>query len=131
MRLPGVKQNTENASGVTGTCPGRDAGHLRAASQNRDLTNGGARYGPGSAAHHAAEVAARCAASGERHRTARTILQSPRHLLLFTRAGFRGDRALVAIARLQALPPGSDVGAEIFGQPDAFGEPQGVAHRDV
>src|SRR3954453_15069540 len=47
-------------------CPGRAAAFFTLVRRAGTVPNAGVRYGPGSAAHHAAEEAARCAASGAR-----------------------------------------------------------------
>ena len=52
-------------------------------------------------------------------------------LLLAAGALFRGDRPLVAVACLQALPIGRDIGPEILRQSDDFGQPQRVADHDI
>jgi hypothetical protein len=47
------------------SCPGRGAAFFMPLRRAGTVPSAGIRYGPGSAAHHAAS-AARCAASGER-----------------------------------------------------------------
>jgi hypothetical protein len=76
MGCPATGAVTDISDGIARDCkieivsgirvPGAMQRFFGAASQNRDRTKDGVRYDPGSAAHHAAEEAARCAASGAR-----------------------------------------------------------------
>ena len=56
---------------------------------------------------------------------------SPRDFLLLAGEGLGGNGPLESIARLQALPVGGDVGPEIFGKPNVFGEPECVTDDDI
>ena len=53
------------------------------------------------------------------------------HILFGPGPGLRGHGPFIAVARLQALPVGGDVGPELLGKSDVLGQPQGVADDDV